>query len=157
MRPARKDKRIVKRLETEFSVGASHFRGISSVLSESGLFLRTSKPFSAGTPVDLTIHLPGNMVARLKGIVRWASNLGQMSGKNGMGIEIIESDKSYVDFLNTLLPPGEQAQHKENRNAEPAPADPKSEPAALPKSEQDAKEGEIDSMISSLFPKRKEK
>ena len=117
MRLQRKHKRIVKRLETEFSAGGAGFRGISSDVSASGLFVRTSKPFSPDTLVDLTIHLPGNMVSRLKGRVRWASNIGQMSGRNGMGIEIIEKDQNFVNFLNTLLPPGEQTHHKENRNA----------------------------------------
>jgi uncharacterized protein (TIGR02266 family) len=162
MRQQRKHKRIVKRLETEFSAGGSDFRGISSDLSEGGLFVRTSKPFAPDTLVDLTIHLPGNMVTRLKGRVRWAIKIGQMSAKNGMGIEIIESDQNFVNLLNTLLPPGEKMQDKENKNAGSAPAGAKIEPAAPPKiehvvppkSEQDLKDDEIDSMISALFSKR---
>lgn len=79
--------------------------------------MRTSKPFSPDTLVDLTLHLPGNTVSKLKGRVHWAAKMGQMSGRNGMGIEIIENDHNLLNFINTLLPPGEQTHHQENRNA----------------------------------------
>jgi uncharacterized protein (TIGR02266 family) len=117
MRHERKHKRIVKRLETEFSAGGSDSRGISSDISASGLFVRTSKPFTPDTLLDLTLHLPGNMVSRLKGRVRWAAKVGQISGRNGMGIEIVESDETFVNFVNSLLPPGEQRHYQENRHA----------------------------------------
>jgi len=153
MRLRRKHKRIVKRLETEFSAGGLNSRGISSDLSESGLFVRTSKPFSPDTMLDLTIHLPGKMAARLKGRVRWAAKVGQLSGRNGMGIEIIERDETFVTFLNTLLPPGERIKHKENSNAGPVSKDAQDQPVVPPESEQKPKD-ELDSMISSLFSKR---
>ncbi len=105
MHHERRQKRIVKRLETEFSSGGLSFRGISSDLSRNGLFVRTTKPFSPGTMLDLTIHLPGNIASRLKGRVRWASKVGLVSGKNGMGIEITENDHNFANYINSLLSP----------------------------------------------------
>ncbi len=157
MPPKRKSKRIIKRLDTDFSAEGLSFRGISSDLSGSGIFVRTSKPFSAGTLVDLAIHLPGNMVARLRGIVRWSIKIGQMATKNGMGIEIIESDQNYINYLNTLLPPEEQLQHKTGKKAESVSESAKSKPDARPKSEQTMEDDHIDSMISALFTKRGKK
>jgi uncharacterized protein (TIGR02266 family) len=117
MRQKRKHKRVVKRLETEFSAGGSDSRGISSDVSASGLFVRTSKPFTPDTLLDLTLHLPGNAVSKIKGRVRWAAKMGMISGRNGMGIEIVETDENFVNFINSLLPPGEQRHYQENRYA----------------------------------------
>lgn len=116
MQHRRRHRRIVKRLETEFSSGGSGSRGISSDISAGGLFVRTSKPFTPDTLLDLTLHLPGNMVSRLKGKVRWAAKMGQLTGKSGMGIEIVENDENFVNFFNTLLPPAEQV-YPEHRYA----------------------------------------
>lgn len=117
MRQQRRHKRVVKRLETEFSAGGSDSRGISSDVSASGLFVRTSKPFTPETLLELTLHLPGNTVSKLKGRVRWAAKMGQISGRNGMGIEIVETDENFVNFINNLLPPGEERHYQENRSA----------------------------------------
>ncbi len=116
MRQRRRHKRVIKRLETEFSAGGTDFRGISSDVSASGLFVRTSKPLSPDTILDLTVHLPGNTESRLKGRVRWAAKVGLLSGKNGMGIEIIESDQNFVNFVNALLLPGERTHFVEKGN-----------------------------------------
>jgi len=150
----RRHKRIIRRLETEFSANGLAFRGISSDLSRSGVFVRTNNPFPEDTLVDLTIHLPGNMVSRLKGSVRRAIKTGQTAIKNGMGMEIIELDQNYVNFLNDILPVEEQSHHIEHKNSEADPSVANIEPAARPKIEKDSEGDEIDIMISSLFIKR---
>lgn len=150
----RRHKRIIKRLETEFSANGLAFRGMSSDLSMGGLFVRTNNPFPADTLVDLTIHLPGNMVSMLKGSVRRVIKTRQTTIKNGMGMEIVELDKNYVNFLNEILPAGEQVHPPEQKNSEAVPSVANSEPVACPKIEQDSTDDVIDVMISSLFPKR---
>ena len=152
----RRHKRIIKRLETEFSANGLAFQGVSSDLSRSGVFVRTNKPFPADTLVDLTIHLPGNIVSRLKGSVRRSIKTGQTTIKNGMGMEIIELDQNYVNFLNDILPAEEQVHNIEHNKLEAVPSVANSEPVARPKIEQDSKDDEIDKMISSLFLKRDE-
>ena len=79
----RRHRRIIKRLDAEFSSKGSSFRGTSSNFSEGGLFLRTTKPLPVDTQVDVSIHLPDNMVSRLKGTVRWSLKSAHSSGRSG--------------------------------------------------------------------------
>ena len=117
----RQHKRIIKRLDTEFSSEGPSFHGMSSNLSEGGLFLRTIKPLPVDTPVEVSIQLPDNTVSRLKGTVRWSLKSVQRTARSGMGIEISENDRHYVNFLNTFLSPEEQILYKEHKKAVPAP------------------------------------
>lgn len=99
----RQCKRYTKRLETTFSSGGLFFRGISSDLSAGGLFIRTQHGFVPGTIVDVEVYLPNNTVARLKGIVRRTVKTTMPGVKNGMGIELIERDANYLEFLRTVV------------------------------------------------------
>jgi hypothetical protein len=177
----RRHKRIIKRLETEFSAAGIYFRGISSDLSGSGLFVRTTKPFPPDTLVDLTVHLPEDLFARLKGVVRHAIRTGLSHSKNGMGIEIVEYDQNFVAFINSLLPPEEHIRYQEIRKGGAAEAGPIYQQAALhkdkpappakkvcspapmkravvsAKKEHDGADETIDDLLSSLFPKKEKK
>jgi uncharacterized protein (TIGR02266 family) len=170
----RRHRRIIKRLNTEFSSEGSSFRGTSSNLSESGLFLRTIKPLPVDTQVEVSIHLPDNTVSKLKGTVRWSLKSSQRtSSRSGMGIEISENDHHYVNFLNSFLPPEAQIIYEEHKKAVPAPPaakiepiapqkskpvpHPKSPPAAPRKIDNETNDNEINSLISSLFSKREKK
>ncbi|MFN3395412.1 MAG: PilZ domain-containing protein [Thermodesulfovibrionales bacterium] len=95
--------RYTKRLETTFSSGHLSFRGISSDLSASGLFIRTQHGFVPNTIVNIEIYLPDNKISRLKGIVRRCIKTTMPGVKNGMGIELIERDTNYLDFVKTIV------------------------------------------------------
>jgi hypothetical protein len=97
--------RFIRRLEAEFTADDKNYRGISSDLSISGLFIRTNHAFAPGTLVDIVIHLPDSTDAKLKGKVR-RSFKSIVSLKNGMGIEIIENDPRYINFVKTVFPGG---------------------------------------------------
>ncbi len=176
MTGVRRHKRIIKRLETECSSEGVVFRGISSDLSGGGLFVRTSKPFSPDTAVDLTIHLPGNSVAKIKGIVRRSVRTGLAYGKNGMGIEIIEFDEEFAAYVNSLLPTEERIQQRkrfergvvesspgnetltgekamEGRSAYGSVLGPASHQAVPPAAEKDETDEAVDSLLQSLFSK----
>jgi hypothetical protein len=99
----RKHERFIKRLETEFSADGKDYRGISSDLSLTGLFIRTNHAFSPGTVVDILLHLPTGSSAKLKGRVRRALKTHVISLKNGMGIELLEKDDIYITFLDAFL------------------------------------------------------
>jgi Tfp pilus assembly protein PilZ len=105
----RKHDRFVRRLETEFSAQDKNYRGISSNLSRSGLFIRTNHAFPIGTLVDILIHLPDGTSSRLKGIVWRALKTSVVSLKNGMGIELTEKDAFYTKFLDTFFQVQEEA------------------------------------------------
>jgi curved DNA-binding protein CbpA/Tfp pilus assembly protein PilZ len=98
----RKHQRFIKRLTTTFFVDNSRFTGISSDISSNGLFIRTSRGFPANTLINIEILLPNNEVSVLKGIVRRTLRTSISSKKNGMGIEIIEMDALFKDFLKSL-------------------------------------------------------
>lgn len=99
----RQCQRYTKRLETTFSSGNLSFRGISSDLSAGGLFIRTQHGFVPNTIVDIEVYLPNNKVSKLKGIVRRSIKTTMPGVKNGMGIELIERDTNYLDFIKTIV------------------------------------------------------
>ena len=107
----REFKRYRKRCETEVAVDGVTRRGISSNLSLNGLFVSTNRPFPPDTILDIVIHLPNGSTSKLKGRVRRTlkSPIGKVirtpvkSLKNGMGIEIIEKDDDYLEFIKSSL------------------------------------------------------
>ncbi|VAX31543.1 hypothetical protein MNBD_NITROSPIRAE02-546 [hydrothermal vent metagenome] len=99
----RKHKRYTKRIETEFSSGDLLFRGISSDLSEKGLFIRTQHGFVPGTEVNIQLRLPDGSTAQLRGVVKRTVKTHLHLVKNGMGIEVVESDNNYVKFVREEL------------------------------------------------------
>lgn len=94
-------KRFTKRLEVTFGTGELTYRGILSNFSESGLFVRTNRGFSPNTVIDIEIVLPDNKLSRLKGIVKRTIKRPVSTVKNGMGIELIEKDEAYLNFLKS--------------------------------------------------------
>ncbi len=96
--------RFIRRLETEFTADDKSYRGISSNLSISGLFIRTQHAFVPGTIVDIVIHLPDTADVKLKGRVKHASKTHIVSVKNGMGIEIIQNNPEYISFIKSVVP-----------------------------------------------------
>jgi hypothetical protein len=96
--------RFIRRLETEFNAEGKNYRGISSDLSVSGLFIRTQHAFVPDTLLDIVIHLPDSIEVKLKGRVRRSIKTPVVSIKNGMGIEILENDSRYVNFVKSVFP-----------------------------------------------------
>ena len=101
MKARRKYQRFIRRLEVEFTAKDQSYRGISSNFSLSGLFVRTNHAFAPGTITDLTIHLSDSIESRIKGIVKVAYKTPGIPLKNGMGIEILENDSHYANFVSS--------------------------------------------------------
>ncbi len=95
----RQSRRFTKRLEVTFSANGSKHRGISSDLSSGGLFIRTQNGLTPGSLLDLEVYLPDNKVGQLKGIVRRTTKTALSVIKNGMGVELIDRDQNFLDFL----------------------------------------------------------
>jgi len=93
--------RFTKRLEARFSSGGMSFAGISSNLSESGLFIRTNRGFAPDTAIDIEMVMPDGKISSLKGLVRRTIKT-PLSSKNGMGVELIEKDAAYINFLKSF-------------------------------------------------------
>lgn len=103
MRKKRAYKRLKKRIESEFSFGGRVFKGISSNISERGLFLKTSKGLAENSHIEITLDLPGGNKALVKGVVRSAWRTDSPLVKNGMGIEVLEYDSNYYEFLKAHI------------------------------------------------------
>lgn len=121
----RQCQRFTKRLEVTFTSEASKFRGISSDLSAGGLFIRTQHGLTPGSMVDIEMYLPDGKVGRLQGIVRRTVKTALSVVKNGMGIELIERDQNYLDFLRNFdmleCSPEETARSAGNGNGRSGP------------------------------------
>ena len=98
----RQHHRFTKRLEVKFSSGEQTFIGISSNLSESGLFIRTKRCFVIGSIIDIELVMPDGQLSHLKGRVARATKTSMASFKNGMGIELIEKDTAYLNYLKNF-------------------------------------------------------
>ncbi len=95
-------KRYIKRLEVTFSSGGLSYRGILSNLSLNGLFIRTNRGFAPNTILTIEMLLPDGKTCNLKGIVRRTIKTPMLAQKNGMGIELLEKDQAYIQFLQNF-------------------------------------------------------
>jgi len=111
----RNHQRFIKRLETRINIDQTSFWSKSSDLSENGLFIRTNRGCNVETTIDIELSLPGNRVSFLKGIVRRTIRTPIPTMKNGMGIEIIEKDETFRDFVKSI-----SQERKENIGEESA-------------------------------------
>lgn len=98
-----KHQRFTKRLEAKFSSGGISFTGISSNLSESGLFIRTNRGFAPDTIIDIELVMPDGKTSFLKGRIKRTIKTPISTLKNGMGIELIEKDSAYIHFLKSIV------------------------------------------------------
>ena len=100
----RKHKRFTKRLEARFIAEGESFVGITSNLSENGIFIRTKRGCPPNRIIDIELVLPDAKVSRLKGIVKRTIRAirGPLSTKNGMGISLLKKDEAYTNYLKSL-------------------------------------------------------
>lgn len=116
----REAKRHVRRLEAEFEGGGLSGRGLTSDISRKGVFIRTQKALAPGTSVIVRLHLSDGKISTLKGIVRRAIKVPIYASeiKNGMGIEIIESDDAFRALLRELEGEGVSDEKKEESSGQ---------------------------------------
>lgn len=100
--PKRQFDRHTIRLEAVFRAGTEIHRGITSDISEKGLFIRTRYAYVPGTILDIEIESPDGTTSRLRGVVKRSARTQIAALKNGMGIELIEKDSNYINLLRTI-------------------------------------------------------
>jgi len=103
LREKRRFRRFTKRLEVKFSSGGNSLTGISSNLSENGIFIRTQKGLAPGTTIYIDLVLPDGRISFLKGIVKRTFKTSISALKNGMGVEITEKDEIFSDFIKAFV------------------------------------------------------
>jgi hypothetical protein len=104
MRRKRRGRRHRRRLLTEFAPCgyAECHRGVSTSLSETGFFLKSRHVYRVGVMLEVRMSLSPERTCSLRGVVRYARKVLLMRYKNGMGVEILEGDPTYVDFIRLL-------------------------------------------------------
>lgn len=104
----RQTKRIIKRCRVPFRCEGKEFSGISSNISERGIFIKTNRRFKAGSPIELNIEMDKDHVTSMKGRVTRVTvaskffDLYRVS-RNGIGIELTETTPAYRIFCEKLL------------------------------------------------------
>lgn len=101
--PGRQHERFIKRLETEFVVKGTTFRGICRDFSEHGIFIRTRNGPPPDTELDMKIYLPRSKETYLKGTVMRTTKTDSTLVKNGVGVRLTQRDQAYMDFLDQDL------------------------------------------------------
>ncbi len=96
----REHKRQTRRLETVFKTGSESFRGITSDVSDLGMFIRTRYGMAPGSLIDIELYLPDGKIAYLKGEVRRSVKTPIATFKNGMGILIVKNDENFIKFID---------------------------------------------------------
>ena len=94
--------RYISKFSVEIKSGERVFKGTTVRLSEKGFFVRTQQSFSVGLSVDIILYLRDDAPCFLKGVVKFAQNGAVSKRDNGMGIELTERDKKYVEFVRDL-------------------------------------------------------
>ena len=100
-------------------------------LSANGLFLRSKRCLPVDSLISIQMVFPDNSVSSLKGIVRRTIDTSVFI-HNGMGIQLIEKDRNYNQYLQSIL--GET-----NPNDEEKPADVSAETTTASIQEEDDK------------------
>jgi len=107
----RKNLRFTKRLEARFIADGESFVGITSNLSKTGLFIRTKRGFAPDSILDIKLIMPDGNTSSIKGIVKRTVKV-PLSIKNGMGIELLEKDETYMRYVKSLREGDERSPEK---------------------------------------------
>ncbi len=98
----RRASRRLKRLPVRCSCGPHEFTGVTSNLSQTGLFVRTRRPFRPGVPVKLVFETTNKSSIALMGIIARAIRKELKFSENGMGVKLISTPQDYQTFLREL-------------------------------------------------------
>jgi hypothetical protein len=98
----RKDKRFNAQLYVKLHSGALTAWGLLDDVSERGLFVKSIRGFPIGETINLDIFMPDNSISSLKAVVRRNVELPEQYRKFGVGVEVLEQDMTYRDFLKKL-------------------------------------------------------
>jgi hypothetical protein len=98
----RRHPRFIKRLTAKFMVDYHNSTGISSDISENGIFIRTNKGLAPSSVITIHMIMPDNRVCVLTGLVIRTIKTPFPSIRNGMGIELLERDSTFTNFIKSL-------------------------------------------------------
>jgi hypothetical protein len=95
----RKNKRFAMQLHVKLNSGSLITWGILCDVSENGLFVKSNRDFIMDTAISIEIFMPDNTNSIVKGIVKRKIETSESHRKHGLGIELIEKDASYQQYV----------------------------------------------------------
>lgn len=98
----RQHQRYLVKLPAEIHFRDYMIQGITVRVSQKGFFVRSQRNFPVGTSVAINLRLLDDSVCRLHGIVKYVRNVNLIERKNGMGIELIQGDRRFSEFMKSL-------------------------------------------------------
>jgi len=93
--------RIPVLIEVEINCDNKVYKGTLMNLSESGMFIRTnSMPFPLQSLIEISMPMNEEMIIISGKLVREENIRGYY---NGIGVELLNPPKNYIDFIYSLL------------------------------------------------------
>jgi uncharacterized protein (TIGR02266 family) len=101
--PRKWNRRITGRSVLEVDVGlvseSQFYAGLSMDLSTGGIFVATYQSKPVGTPVAVSLVLPGGQSVWAKGVVRWVREPSGEDDVPGMGVEFTEIEPADLEAI----------------------------------------------------------
>lgn len=100
----RKCKRINKRLVASFGTEELKHTGITNDISQTGLFIKTTKSYQPGSILKINLLLPNNGSTTFTGrVIRTYKHPPYTSlAGNGVGIELDSEETSYLTYVTNV-------------------------------------------------------
>lgn len=93
-----------------FESGASTFTGVTSDISEGGLFVATHTLPPVGCEIDLHFSLPAGPELRTRGVVRWLRDSHDLdSAPPGIGVQFSALDERELTLIRAFIDQREPA------------------------------------------------
>ena len=76
--------------------------GVVNNISNNGLFINSNHKHNPDTILDMKLIMPDGKTAVIKGIVKRLVMMPNANRKFGMGVEVIEKDITYKNYLTSI-------------------------------------------------------
>jgi hypothetical protein len=113
----RKHERYATKLKVKINSGGLSFWAITSDISKKGLRIRVNQEFPVNMVLHLDLIMPDGHVSFIKGVVRYVKETHQSKRRFGLGIEIIDDDATFRDYLKELEAKTVLESNQETNNA----------------------------------------
>jgi hypothetical protein len=98
----RKEGRVPTKLVVKIHSGVLRTWGLVSDISHNGLFIHAKHKLNPDTILDIELMMPDGKTAALRGVVKRIVILPDAQRKFGMGVEVIEKDTTYRNYMTLI-------------------------------------------------------
>ncbi|HIE65037.1 MAG: PilZ domain-containing protein [Nitrospira sp.] len=103
IRKKQNSQRFIIEYFVRFGVGGLHHGGLTMNLSYSGMFIKSSVIFPAGTNIEIEASMSDGYKASTGGIVVWTKDIPRKENDGlvmrGMGVRILSAPRGYQIFI----------------------------------------------------------